>query len=948
LADSSQPVLEQSGEPASHDPALQASKTAPGAGSPLTIGQRWHAYQIGDAVPCAEGWCYQAVNIGLLEDAIIHVVPFNEAVAARAEAWKILLEMKHPGLVEPLEAVEENGYRFETYKPSPALTLREWASAHRPGLDAIEGLVAQLSATVHALHERGLGHFNLSPETIHLVHTDAGMQTILGGLGHAALCQQSALVPLIVDPLYAPPEAAGLTKHQSGPGLLAWDWWSLGRIMQELVLGSHVLDIVIDRSIARTAPEYRNRAEDLLMERIGTGTRAGAVERMPPMEDRLVRLLRGLLASSRDARWSYEEVKGWLRREEVKERYHLPRGEKLFRYKNRCFTVPETAEFFSREANWADGVDQLFDLKNPASLVVFLGHEPAHAHVRHQLDELRELMQLPSWRELPIEIVRSAIAAISWLHLADAGARLTVFGRKVDAAGLKALLTSDPRPAGLALVRAITAAPFVQLIATRDGESARFLGHLDGSANEALALGAKTECLTETAPADQTRVYLCALQTDAQLTARRDELRALYACSRHQALDRILHATQLTRKELILLSCVADEPERFGFVTKLDWSRDRYMALRERGEQIVAHLFWVNLAQALRLGPLVFGRWPWILILWGALGVCVAVAGRQPWSSLAGSTLIAVLLGLRIGVCALQRQRIASQAPGSAPWTLLSARSRCHQEATTAIPGQAPAPTELLEELRRVNREIAALALEPKPSPLPQPSRAQSTWAASIAGWVLAGLVLLWSGLSRFEPRFAPSHESSAVSDDLLSSKAPTPGKNALKPKPELSAEERFFGNPQLQNEPWTFSEPSTVPRLTVTGYVTPTAQQIAAGLVDGQRLLYTYIPSQTQGVVAVPVAHDGSPAFLLYDARKRQLVERRIYRVATLPAVTPTWYQLDDRKVLYLGPPPPLLATGAYPKIRDEVSPFDATPRFSPLLPGDRRLNRETVNLGP
>ena len=43
---------------------------------------------------------------------------------------------------------------------------------------------------------------------------------------------------------------------------------------------------------------------------------------------------------------------------------------------------------------------------------------------------------------------------------------------------------------------------------------------------------------------------------------------------------------------------------------------------------------------------------------------------------------------------------------------------------------------------------------------------------------------------------------------------------------------------------------------------------------------------------------------------KKRQLVERRIYRVAALPAVTPTWYQLDDRKVLYLGPPPPLLAT--------------------------------------
>ena len=76
MAASSDPVSATGANPAA----------SPSSGSPIASGQRWHAYQIGDAIDCDQGWAFHAVNVGAVEDVCIYVRPIDEGRAARAEA----------------------------------------------------------------------------------------------------------------------------------------------------------------------------------------------------------------------------------------------------------------------------------------------------------------------------------------------------------------------------------------------------------------------------------------------------------------------------------------------------------------------------------------------------------------------------------------------------------------------------------------------------------------------------------------------------------------------------------------------------------------------------------------------------------------------------------------------------------------------------------------------
>jgi hypothetical protein len=72
----------------------------------------------------------------------------------------------------------------------------------------VEALLKQLAAAVQAIHSVGVVHCNLNLDTIHLVAADAGLKVLIGGLDQVTLYDQSGLIPLPVNPLYDPPEAA--------------------------------------------------------------------------------------------------------------------------------------------------------------------------------------------------------------------------------------------------------------------------------------------------------------------------------------------------------------------------------------------------------------------------------------------------------------------------------------------------------------------------------------------------------------------------------------------------------------------------------------------------------------------------------------------------------------------------------------------------------------------
>jgi hypothetical protein len=885
-------------------PTAETDATAPSprlSGAPLHTGQRWHAYQIEDAIACDEGWAFRAVNVGALEDVHIHVRPLDERRSARREAWKKLQEGKYPGLIPVAEALEEDGFRFETTAVPPPTLLREWALTHRPSLDDVETLLRQLAAAMQAIHSCGIVHGNLSLDTVHLVPGESSLKVLIGGFGQATLFEQTELIPLPVNPLYAPPEAAGLTKHTPGPGLRAWDWWSLGRIIQELVLGQPVLGLLLDRDVARLTPELRRRAEDFLLERDAAHAHAGAVEKMPPMSDDLASLLRGLLSSCRDGRWGWREVETWLRRQPVADRYELTRHDRLFLHQDRAFTLAEAAEFFCAEENWNDGEEQLFALKNPRSLIAFVTRESELSPVKELLDSLRDFMQLPAWRELPVEIVRTAIAAVSWLQIGAERRPLIVRGRAVDAAFLRERLGAEAGPEGLTLVRAMLAPPFVQLVTSRDATTARLLSVVSTNANETIATAERNQWLAPQDAAGLARLLRCVLENEPDLLRRREELRKEFALCRHATLETIFKAPKVKAKELMLLAFAAGEPERTGFVTHAEWNRERYRGLRERGERLAALLYWRRLEHALNAGRLVFGRWPWVLAAWASAGAALAILGPAPWGIILGALLAGALLGLRALGCAALRVTMRRYANLPEPWTLRSRVERCAREIAAHAPGELPKKSpRLAAELHALNREIAQLELSPRPALVAVPPPLSLHWLGAATGWLLLVIGAGWTAW-QYSPGLGISwaRETRAGAPTLVG-----PPEPARDDKPVLTSEQRFFGDPRTLMEPWKFQEPTEAPPLPVRGVSKPTAEQIAGALIDGQRLLAPFPPAKVTGVIAVPVAAANEAGVMLYDAIERRLVERRIFQLEKFPDKARTWHELDRRKVLYLGAP--------------------------------------------
>jgi len=867
---------------------------------PVVSGHRWHAYQIGDSIPCEDGWKFPSVNVGELEDVLIHLRPIAENRGPRAEAWEKLQKGKHPGILRVIEAIEEENWRFEVHQAPPPLTLREWGATHQAGIEDVETLVRQLGTTIHALHGDGLVHGNLNLDTIYLPSVETGLRVFIGGLDYATLYTQPGLIPLPVNPFFSPPEAAGLSKHSPGLQLRAWDWWSLGRIVQELVLGKPVLGLVLERDISRMTPDIGERAEALLLERDGSPVRAGAVEKMPAIDDRLRSLLRGLLSSARDARWGWQEVQEWLRRENVRDRYELTRNERLFRWKDRPLDVQEAAAFFSAEANWVEGVTHIFDQKNEESFVTFVTREHGQVEVREQLDALRDFMQLPAWREFSVEVIRTVIAAASWLQIGAERNPLLVRGHRVDAKYVRLLLSAGGPPDGLSLVRAMLTAPFVQLITSRDPETARFLSVLASSSSEALAAAEKQNWLLPEDDAGRARLITLALENEAELSARREELARNYACARNPAVETIFKAQKPKLRELILISLTGSSPERFGFVTHLDWNRERYGVLCERGKNLAAAIFWRDFGRTLKMGPLVFGRWPWVIVVWGLLAAVLAWVGGQPQSMLLGLGAAAALLAIRVAACAWQRRGVRKYSKSGDAWTLRSRAERCEAEANVVLPGETGKPlSALIDELVGINQEIAGLGLEG----ISPPSRSALTSAGSLCSWLVVGAAGIFA---QWQPEI-----SAAVSVSAQAAAATAHAENAhvsgtqTRPALLLTPEERFFTDPRLVYVPWNFLEPAWAPALPVRGYAKPTAEQAAMALVDAQKLLAPFPPQGAKGVIAVPaLTSRGEAGLMLYDVKSRCLLDRRIYRLDQLPAESRVWYEVDQRKVLYLGEP--------------------------------------------
>lgn len=880
--------------------------------TPFVAGQRWRNYQIGDRIETTTGWCYHAVDINLLEEMEIHVLTINEQTEMRAQAWREIKSMSMPGLLTFGEAFDEGEYRYEISHHAPKANLREWAAARKASLDDVQLLVQQLSDVIIALHDRGVVHLNLRPDTIFILSENEGLRVGVGGLEHATVYNQPGLIPVPVDPMYAPPEAAGLAKHSPGAALRAWDWWSLGRIIQELVLGRHVLSIVTNRDVSKPTPELRARAEQMLLERDPRAPRAGALELMPPMSQRATDLLRGLLTSSRGGRWGTDEVLRWLKQQPVKDRYQLGRNEELFAWKDRVFTMEEAAEYFTREENWADGLANIFDTADSMSLVSFVGERPEYRPVRERIEELHKFALIPNWKDLPDEVKRNAITAAAWLLIGGEGTRFALYGQPVDAACIKSLFARGNMADGVPMVKAITTLPFIQMIEKADPGAARLLSTLAGTMEgETTAKAVKEGWLNLTNPADYARLLLLAMEPERKLLDLRHTLQARFACSREPHIQQLFSQEKLRHPELVLLASTAAQPERFAYVTHEEWTRERYEALKQRAERLVRVLFWLRLGQALRAGYLIYGAWPIVLGIWISVGI---VAG---WPGGVGK-MPGYILGLVAGAAALRFASglgltllIRRKAPGTAPWRFLTKIDRCAVEAigTEAI---APRAAVVRGELAAIRSEVTGLVLKPLPAPLPKAGRVMPAWGGTLAGWSLVVLVLV---MGYWRP--SASTAKSPIDPKTAAAEAIEKALKSGAGEAQRTAEDYFYDDPTKPRARWDVARPAEAPAVPLAKVKPASPDDVAMALIEGQKLLLPYQQSTVDSLIAVPVAGSDGSGLMLYDGRNRRVIERQVLLPTELPT-DKSWFEVDKLKVFYAGaplPPPP-------PPPKPEVDP--------------------------
>lgn len=152
-------------------------------------------------------------------------------------------------------------------------------------------VIAQLTATLGALHDIGVIHRDLKPENVFL-RSRTPLELAVGDFGIVRSLEQTVQFTRAVGtPAYAPPEfeSAGVTR--------AWDWWSLGMIVAELAIGSHPL-----AANGEVAPP----------ERISYLLSQEPVDLSRIHDERIKMLCSGLLQRSHERRWSYPDVMAWL------------------------------------------------------------------------------------------------------------------------------------------------------------------------------------------------------------------------------------------------------------------------------------------------------------------------------------------------------------------------------------------------------------------------------------------------------------------------------------------------------------------------------------------------------------------------------------------------------------------------------------------------------------
>jgi serine/threonine protein kinase len=164
---------------------------------------------------------------------------------------------------------------------------RPWAP------EVVRDVLGQVATALAHVHAEQLVHRDVKPQNL-LVASIQPLHVVLGDFGLArvlaAAREQHSTSRTIA---YAPPEAT------AGVVSAAWDWWSLGMTVLELLVGRHPFQ----------GPDGRWQSDNVML---ATVLDARGVPLTAVPDDRWRLLLQGLLTYDHLARWGHEQVMSWL------------------------------------------------------------------------------------------------------------------------------------------------------------------------------------------------------------------------------------------------------------------------------------------------------------------------------------------------------------------------------------------------------------------------------------------------------------------------------------------------------------------------------------------------------------------------------------------------------------------------------------------------------------
>lgn len=882
---------------------------AEAGGAVLVPGQRWRHFTVGQPLTGGHPGAFEGVESGSMEPVILYNRPLAGVSAAQRQAWERLHSLESDRLVMCIEMVEERDRLIMVYGAPPLPTLQEWCTAKNVSEEVWRHFAQQLAVILRALHAEGVAHLNLRTDTVFVDKREEEYVLVVGGLQAATMIEQPGMVPVEVNPFYAPPEAAGLYQIPAGRGLRAWDWWSLGRLVQECILRRPVYAQLLNCEQRPPGPEFRSRAEQLLLERDATGPRAGAVEAMPAgLHPTTLALLRGLLTSSRDGRWQGEEVMHCLIGEAVPDHYDLPREARLFFWRERAFTLPGLAEHFVEAGLWPEGELIIFaGPDDPTGLQHFLDEVPAHRRESGLLRGLKDLQAMPAWSAIPEEATRSAIVTLVWLALGARQGKESVAcikGHRLDTAGLKQLVKDEMPGDAVALLQAMTTEPYLQRLAALGGGAAvQLLTQVAATGGVAIQRAVREGWADPSDENLKAKLYALSLETDAELLARLEKLRAAYAGNRNPVITELMRAPRPERWSLALLGFMAGFASDYGFITHAEWNQSRYRQLKQRAEQLVASLFWHRLRRLMLANPALLGTWPMFVLFWGIPLLLAAAA--ESWFGLA------LVLGCAVAVRAAAYQFVNGElhrrAPQSAAWAWHDRPQRCLEESARSAPGSESASERALRrELDEITLEAQALPLSPRPAALPSAPRLVGLWTVATASWAVVVVLTIWIAW----PLLAKPEPFNFRERLVLPARGGSPHATVTVAgatgSPEIYEEinDGFGRRMRGPLRAWDLPPPQAVEPLPVVAEEDVNPDQVAYALVSGNLLLDPYPRKGLNLMLAIRVPVDQAIGLVLLDTRQRRLVEPRMYILVEAPRPR-TWYQLGDRRVVYLGEPP-------------------------------------------